>query len=289
MSVASRKVGSQVHCPKCLEPIVVPAKSATQSEAGDRHSARPPELKGALRPGGDGPADVGSHWASERVEYEDVAAVIGSAPVSPPAGEKAQPLTQTSGKHHVPVSRRVLYLQAVIILVVSLGALWAGYHLGLGEPARRAIGQPAAAIKVAGQVTYTSDAGQPLPDAQAVILAFPLGVAPADKIPVAGLRPDDVAASQPSDGLRALEASEGIFRRANDQGAFELELPPGEYAILAISKHAQRPGGAPPNAEDMQLLAGYFQSATELLGPYRYEYCERRLPEDAPLKFSWGK
>jgi hypothetical protein len=36
-------------------------------------------------------------------------------------------------------------------------------------------------------------------------------------------------------------------------------------------------------------LNAYFQSAADLIGPYRYEYSERRLPDEAPLNFTWTK
>ncbi len=78
------------------------------------------------------------------------------------------------------------------------------------------------------------------------MIVFPQGAAPADKIPVAGLRCDDPPLSEGNNALRAVESSDGSYRRADDQGQFELSLPPGAYKVLIISKHVQRPAGSSP-------------------------------------------
>ncbi len=73
----------------------------------------------------------------------------------------------------------------------------------------------------------------------------------------------------------------------NEQGQFELRVPPGIYRVLVISKHVQRPGGTGPKPDDIATLDGYFQSPAELIGPWRYELVERKLPDDGPLDISW--
>jgi hypothetical protein len=229
---------------------------------------------------------------SDSIVFDDIPAALASAPVLPPATEpvadKQPPARPADDRHLVSVPRRMLYLQAVIILLISLAALMAGYYIGRGARTSPVKMSPEP-VAVPGRVMYQADSSQLMPDAQAVIIVLPQGGTPADKIPIAGLRPDDPALAEGNNTLAAIEASDGVYRRVDEQGQFEIRVPPGVYRVLVISKHVQRPPGTQPSPEDMLGLNGYFQSAADLIGPYRYEYSERRLPDEAPLEFTWTK
>ncbi len=235
-------------------------------------------------------------WISDSIVFDDIPAVLASAPMPQPepdpalskktAGESASPAHRSDGQF-VAVSRRMLHLQGVIIMFISLAALAAGYYIGRGSAPIVARATPDE-VTVAGHISYPVEGSQTLPDAQAVVIAFPQGSMPGDKIPIAGLRPDDPVLPQANDAVRKIESSAGLYRRANAQGQFELQLPPGVYRLLVISRHVQRPGGAGPKPEDVAALDGYFQSPSELLGPWRYELVERKLPDEAPLEISWN-
>ncbi len=90
----------------------------------------------------------------------------------------------------------MLHLQAVIIMATSLAALAAGYFIGRGSRIQPGPAQAPDVVTVAGHVSFATAGAPAQPDAQAVVIAFPEGAIPADKIPVAGLRPDDAGAPQ---------------------------------------------------------------------------------------------
>jgi hypothetical protein len=295
LSVASRKVGSKVNCPKCQFSIVVPAgtpagQSVPQASKTQPPARKPPEPRPQSKP--KEPA-TSALWLSDSIVFDDIPAALESKPmaqpVAPPAADKQTPRQPPGDRHFVAVSRRMLHIQAVIILLISLAALAAGYYIGRGARGPSTAKASPDPVAVQGHVSYQAESSPLLPDAQAVVIVFPQGGTPADKIPIAGLRPDDPPPAADNNSLKAVESSDGVYRRADDQGQFELRLPPGVYKVLVISKHAQRPPGAQPNPEDVLGLGGYFQSAVDLIGPYRYEYSERRLPDEAPLEFTWTK
>jgi hypothetical protein len=221
----------------------------------------------------------------EFAAYDDIGSLFGSGPVAPRA-EQAQSGPAVD-RRLVAVSRRVLYLQALLLGAISLAALAAGYTMGRSGRAEKTRA-PAEPVAVQGQVVYQAAGAQPLPDAQAVVIAFPKGVIPSDKIPTAGLRPDDPPPGSATGPLEAVEASEGVYRRADERGQFEFRVRPGVYQVLVISKHQQRPPGTPVSPEDLLVLDDYFAPSAELIGPYRYEYSERRLPAEGPFVYTFG-
>ncbi len=256
LSVASRKVGSKVNCPKCQFSILVPASQPARHGAGgaSKHGAggasktpapesKPPESRPQARPKAPPSSAL---WISDSVVFDDIPAVLESTPMPQPAPEKPPVAQPTVDRQFVAVSRRMLQLQAVIILLISLAALAAGYYIGRGaQPKSNSQASPDP-VAVQGRVSYQGDSNQLLPDAQAVVIVFPQGATPADKIPIAGLRPDDPATAE-SNSVRAIDSLDGNYRRTDDQGQFELvRLPPGSYKVLIISKHAQAAGGRTP-------------------------------------------
>ena len=269
----------------------VPTASKAPEATKTPHAARkPPDTQPGAKPKAPPSSAL---WLSDSIVFDDIPAVLASAPVLPPATEpvddKRPPARPAADRHFVSVPRRMLYLQAVIILLISLAALVAGYYIGRGARTSPAAKMSPERVAVQGRVMYQADSSQLVPDVQAVIIVFPQGGTPADKIPIAGLRPDDPALPDGNNALPAIEASDGVYRRADEQGQFEIRVPPGVYRVLIISKHVQRPPGTQPGPEDLLGLNGYFQSAADLIGPYRYEYSERRLPDEAPLEFTWTK
>ncbi len=142
LGVASRKVGSQVTCPKCLFEIVVPdGKSGTESVTPPDKSAakgtKPPGRRGVDKPGtskisaappsgkptaGRSSQDSGQHdsnlhsdyslskssalWISDSMAFDDIPAVLASAPVPQPAAEAIPAASLVAQRHRF--SRRAI-------------------------------------------------------------------------------------------------------------------------------------------------------------------------------------
>ncbi len=122
LSIATRKAGSEVDCPKCRSTIIVPAM----------HSAG---------------TDVSNPF--DEAALEETLSVIESsraAPAKPPAtaapssnsaasggllhGEKSKPQREMPDGDSIVISRRVLYLQAGLLALVAVIAFICGYFIG---------------------------------------------------------------------------------------------------------------------------------------------------------------
>jgi hypothetical protein len=289
LGVNRRKIGSRVTCPRCQSQVLVPdpdAASQAAPSASEIFEAALP-VQQTARKAGAAEQQLPGRPLPDIIVYDDIAAVLGSAPVVAAAASKPDGEPEID-RRFVAVSRRVLYLQAGLIVVVSLFAFAAGYFSGRGA---RSPEVPLAALKpvaIQGRVSYQAEGNPLLGDSQAVVVVFPKGSRLVDKIPVDRLRPDDPPPAENDNTLRAIEASNGIYLRADEQGQFEFRVRPGVYQVLVISKHLRRPPGTEPKSKDLIALGGYFQSAPDLLGSYRYDYSERRLPEEAPLNYTFG-
>ena len=122
LSIASRKVGSEVDCPKCRSIIIVP-------DPRDEQAAEP--------------SNPFEHAGLEQVlsaisEHETLAPKTGPLKDSLPATSLLhQPPTKspkTSGDDSfVVISRRVLYLQAALLALVAIVAFVCGYLIGSGK------------------------------------------------------------------------------------------------------------------------------------------------------------
>lgn len=162
LSVGQRKSGATVACPKCGAPNVVPRLEPVAAAP----AATPPPsevLQSASEP-------IASYSAglSEAVAFDEIPnliAMIDSMPVAPPPVTSPPPIIRSPAPSHVRlpeaaqagpgpsatpksparlgrrgrrddtlllVSRKAIYAQAVLMAVVTLAALAAGYVIGRG-------------------------------------------------------------------------------------------------------------------------------------------------------------
>lgn len=167
LGIAPRKVGAQVNCPKCGATILVPdpeeprsSEAADQSAPGEGAAADP-----ALDFTGDdftAPDYTGPDYTAPEITASDILPPNASS-FEPPSAVGAvgsdvlgdvrtfeRPIqrvapTPSAPKHLPPsaelplddgerivISRRVLYFQAVLLAVVGILALVAGYLIGSG-------------------------------------------------------------------------------------------------------------------------------------------------------------
>jgi len=271
LSVTTRKVGSQIRCPKCEKTLVVPAP-----EEAELQMAIAKDSKHAGR------AQVD---LSEIVVFDDAPAILDGTTRGLQSGEV------TIDRNLVAISRRVLYAQAGLIAIAGLATFSLGYLAGRGT---RPKAVEAAAIKpepvlITGGVTYRNEAGQPVADDGAVLIVFPKANRPDDKIPVAGLRPQDPPPGEANRTIRDIEVADGFYVRADAQGRFTLKLVPGPYLVLLISHHAARLAGSQPKPKDLAILGDYFEGAPDLLGDRKYRLSNRSVAKDAEWDYDLGQ
>ena len=125
-------------------------------------------------------------------------------------------------------------------------------------------------ITIAEHSTVQADVG-------AVIIAFPSGHYPDEKIAVNGLRPDQRPPSDQHLSISVIEGLGGDYTRANSRGQFQLKLPVGgAYHVLVISGNSHRPPEELPAIKDLAEMGRYFLLATDLLDHYNYRWNQVR-------------
>jgi hypothetical protein len=120
LSIAARKIGSEVDCPKCRSTILVP-----DSQQPARREVASPFEQGGLE---QALAAITSGAKS----------APGASPAPPKNSPSAAELLQRPGAQQRPpgddslivISRRTLYLQAVLLAIVAIVAFVCGYVIG---------------------------------------------------------------------------------------------------------------------------------------------------------------
>ncbi len=158
------------------------------------------------------------------------------------------------------IPRWVLYVQAVLIAVVAGLAFGSGYWMGKGTqpPVEETPPAKRDAVLIRGSAHYRNDRGLKTPDADAAIVIVPKDAIAEHKIDIKGLRPRDPAPTEKNPAIQAIELLDGAYARTDRIGKFSVVLRPGEYWVLALSRHAARPASQPPKPDDLDLLGRYF-------------------------------
>jgi hypothetical protein len=189
----------------------------------------------------------------------------------------------------VAIPRGMLYAQAGVLVALALVAFTLGYWTGRAvsptdEQALAALAQP---VQVEGDAMYRAADGTDVPDAGAVVIVVPHQLAPRDRLPIEGLRPQDpLEDDQMNPAILALENEGGAYARVAATGQFWLKARPGRYWLLLVSANATRADGALPRVRDVSLLGKYFEQAADLIENRRYQLVEVQLPQDAPLELA---
>ncbi len=173
--------------------------------------------------------------------------------------------------------RRMLYVEAVLYVTLAAAAFGLGYLAGRGA-------SPAASKDeirgVEGKVLI-SRGGAKRGDEGAVVIVLPDGKFPDkdQRLPIAGLRPDDPAPVQGDATSVALTKIGGATARADNSGDFTLSVPAaGSYRILVLSRQLTRGPDGPLEQLDISELGKYFEAPADLLKGQRY-----RLTKDSRL------
>ncbi len=275
LSVATRKAGSEVKCPRCTTPITVPkAEPEPLSVPSDIGPPQPPRLT---------PPELAM---SDLVMFDEVPQIFAERSVA----TKRSPVREDFGreKQFVAVPRTVLYAQGALIIAVAMLCFGLGFLAGRGAQLLAPADGAREPVVVTGHVHYQAAGGQSLPDDGAVIFAIPQGNPPPQRFRTAGLRPQDPArADAGNNTIRAIESIDGFYQRVTAEGKFELRAKPGKYQVLVISRHVTRTPPGPPRPDDLAELAKFFESAHELIGTARYQLAVVDLPGVGPLEYEF--
>ena len=169
------------------------------------------------------------------------------------------------------VSRKAVYVQGVLFLVVAAGAFGLGYLIGRGQgsaAADNAQAKKAAQEKVvySGAISFAAAGGAGQPDAGAVVVLLPAAGQPPRKFSSLGLRPQDAPGKVGDATIAAIQEFGGDFVRTDDAGSFQLVVPTGNYHLLVVSRQGTRKAGQVMAAKDVTEMASYFEVPADLIG-----------------------
>ncbi len=119
LSIATRKIGSEVDCPKCRSTILVPdPQQPTRSEVAN-------------------PFEQGGLEQALAAITSGAKSAPGPSPAPPKNSPSAAELLQRPAAQRPPsddslivISRRTLYLQALLLAIVAIVAFVCGYVIG---------------------------------------------------------------------------------------------------------------------------------------------------------------
>lgn len=282
LSVGRRKIGSTVPCPRCGLSATVPDENTAAAEVAAARAARTQAGLGVMQ---------------ELVVYDDIPELLapsgagaanGQGHAEPPGYLPAMPqrpaYAPARAGHMLLVSRAAVYLQGVLLCLVA----GLGFALGYWAAKRPAPPPPAAAdvaavedalpVSLKGTVQYGIAGGDQLIDEGAVVLAVPVGAKPTAKLSAIGLRPQDASGT----GHQALQPLGGDYVRVQPTGAFELTVPrAGDYYLLIISNHAQRPPGEGLDRNHVGEMSPFFEVAGDLIGAQQYRWKRAHIDRSA--------
>ena len=201
----------------------------------------------------------------------------GSLELRVPSPQPARLVPMPSDKILFP--RRMLYVQAVILLLVAVAAFGLGYLSGRGGDATpgdlsgnrtdRAAAQKR--VPVEGKVLLDAGSGKTSGDAGAVVIVLPSAKTPSPRLPSQGLGPADPPLSPDDRTAKLLGEFGGATARIDSGGDFSLFVPEsGAYRVLIVSHKATRAADVPIDQADLALLGNYFEKPADLLRSYKY-------------------
>jgi phage FluMu protein Com len=293
LSIAGRKAGTEIDCPKCGAVQTVPSRQAAAAAAAMANSAEARKANGE---------------ASTDASYNDQPNPVGPQPPLPPEPNSAAAPPTRSVTLPPPLPdlgapvpsgmilyrRRTIYLQGLLLLVFVAVAFVAGYFIGSGDAslelqvARKQSTRQS--VLVGGRLYYNTNTGEIAGDAGAVIVVLPAGKSPDRTLSIQGLRPWDPAPERAAESVRAIEDLGGAYQRADDSGGLSLVLPAeGQYRVLLISRHTARPDGAAIDELDLAEIKRYFYRADDLIGRYNYRWSTEEIKPGSSIEYNFGR
>jgi hypothetical protein len=199
----------------------------------------------------------------------------GSVELRVPSPQASQAVQVPSDKILLP--RRVIYIEGVLYATIAAAAFGLGFIAGRGssstagkDDARKVDSMQI--LGVTGNVSLRSTGGTQ-GDEGAVVIVLPAVPAPAKRLPIAGLRPDDPPPVTGDGTQRALAEFGGAAARVDSSGSFTLSVPAAQkYRVLILSKHPRRGPGGPVEPIDTADMGKFFESPADLLKGCQYRW-----------------
>ncbi|MBN1590117.1 MAG: hypothetical protein JW888_11425 [Pirellulales bacterium] len=257
LSTARRKRGTSIDCPKCGHAQIVPDPSA--------------------------PADS----LPRPVDLPDQS--IGAVPNEPAETDSTDNLVPPE---MVLVSRRAIYAQGLLLVVVGVVGLLAGCLIGRGcapvDAVRPQDAAPSDRVLVEGKLTY-----RPVDtiegDENAVAIFLPKNAKPSKRIGTPGIRPADSPVPSYS-SLRAIRALGGAYARADRNGDFSVVLSRGgKYYLLIVSANTRRPDDDAIEPTALEELDSYFRRPEYLIGRQKCRWTLETLSGYARIEHDFGR
>lgn len=294
LSIGRRKAGTEIQCPKCGFSQQVPSEEEAAALAAQAaHRTQPAE-----------PVPSGIFIFEEELEEDAWPTPTASVPSGSIASstQDAAALDSLQGfpqmaswggnrgpraKEVIWISRRTLYVQAVLILVVGAVGFALGYwmgwtdtHPGSTQPADSPSSGP---VLLEGRLFYRPNPLGIAPDQQAVVIVLPADRSPQNRFLTTGIRPQAPPPSPTHPIVQAIQEFGGAYARADSEGSFLVELPQkGTYYVLLISGHARRKD---PSIEGtvLQEMTKYFPDPENLVERFQFRWTRETVPM-APIE-----
>ena len=285
LSIASRKAGSEIECPRCGHAQSVPSEEAAAASLAMGDLGRQEPARDIL----------------DLVVYDDEPVPLAPLSKRPPPAAAPRPAESSSpdlplhAHDRVVYRRQTLYAQAVLFLVIAGLAFAAGYLIGRGDASYELYVQKQAAAKedvlVEGKVTYDPGTGQLTGDVGSVVILLPQNRAPDRKLSVFGIRPHEPLPPDSHATVRGIRELGGVYTRADASGDFSLVLPTGDYYVLLLSRHAERPPDSLVDELDQIQMAQYFNDPAMLLRDSKYRWMKKTVEagKHSPIEHHFGR
>ena len=287
LSIASRKAGTIIDCPKCATGQEVPSQEA--ADAAMSLAAASEKEKYAT----DGSAAM--------VQKSAQSANILPTPTLDDSVSFGSTASGSPRDEYILLPRRTIYLQGILFVVVGLLALSMGFLIGRGGVMENGSNGEGASdstaadpVLIEGNLTFETENGETRPDHNAVIIVLPEGLdvdnqQPDRRIPSPGIRPLDSPPPKNYGSLLQIVEMGGCYTRADKDGSFSLVLPDsGRYHLLLISRGARRPDGSPVDADDLEFLTKHFRRPNYLVGEQEYRLSLEKFEGRARIEHVFG-
>lgn len=178
------------------------------------------------------------------------------------------------------ITHKMLFVQVGLMMGLSLLTFVLGWMAGGGFSSRPApLEESPAPARLALLVQYQDEAKKTQPDAGALVLVWPKGSRPAERIASQGFKPGDGELPISAPARQTIDLLGGTFARVGNDGKLELSVPRGgNFSVLIVSKRAARPAAERLKDNELILLGELFgEEAPDVVGTAAYRLKSEKL------------